>query len=83
MKRRKFIKSSLIAGGAAATPVSLVAGTAGCEDTGAGNQALAGLSRLGRLQPKSSDQIAESYWGIQAGAFDEKTLSMARAIRPW
>ena len=80
MKRRKFIQSSLIVGGAAATPINLVAGTPGCEDSGVVNQALAGLMKLGRIQPKSSDQVKESYWGIQAGAFDDDTLAKAKAI---
>ena len=83
MKRRKFLESSLVAGGVAATSTSLASGLAngsGCDDTGAMNDALSGLLKLGRIQPKSSDQIAGSYWGIQAGAYDEKTLSMARAI---
>ena len=83
MKRRKFIKSSLILGGAAATPISVVAGAAAgsaCDDKDTVNQVLKGYTPLGRLQPRSSDQIAGSYWGIQAGAFDEKTLSMAKAI---
>ncbi len=80
MKRRKFIKSSLIAGGAAAAPVNLVAGATECDDAGMVNKAFESLTKLGKLKPKSSDQIEGSYWGVQAGAFDEKTLSMARAI---
>lgn len=84
MKRRKFIESSLVIGGAAAaTPVNLIAGqhiNGRCGGDNIARQALAGFNQIGRLQPKSSDQITASYWGIQAGAFDEKTLSMARAI---
>ena len=85
MKRRKFLKSSAIIGGVAATasPMGLVAGTdsaPGCDETGSVNKAMAGLKKLGRVQPKSSDQIQESYWGIQAGAFDDDTLDKARGI---
>lgn len=83
MKRRKFIESSLIVGGVAATSTGLAAGSVvvgACDDSNTTNSSFAGLAKLGRLQPRSSDQIEGSYWGIQAGAFDEKTLSMARAI---
>lgn len=83
MKRRKFLKSSLVLGGAAAASAGLTAGmTDGvqCGDIGAVSHSFAGLSKLGVIQAKSSDQIAGSYWGIQAGAFDEKTLAKASAI---
>ena len=83
MKRRKFIESSLIVGGAAATSTGMAAGSvigSACDDNSTAENSFAGFAKLGRLQPRSSDQIEGSYWGIQAGAFDEKTLSMARAI---
>jgi hypothetical protein len=83
VKRRGFLKTSLVLGGAATAPAGLAAGVMagdGCGSTGSEERLFAGYARLGRIRPKSSDQIAESYWGIQAGAFDEKTLSMARAI---
>jgi hypothetical protein len=83
MKRRKFIESSLILGGAAAAPAGLAAGmkvAQPCDDTGAVGHSFAAYTRLGVIQPKSSDQITDSYWGIQAGAFDDKTLAMAKAI---
>jgi len=83
VKRRKFLESSLVVGGVAATSTGLASGlthSSGCEDTGAAKEFFPGLSKLGRIQPKTSDQISGSYWGIQAGAYDEKTLSMARAI---
>ncbi len=83
MKRRKFLKSSLVLGGAAAAPAGLVSNMANgdqSDESSAENQSFAGSSKLGKIRPKSSDQIAGSYWGIQAGAFDDQTLAKARAI---
>ena len=82
MKRRSFLKSTVTLSGAAAT-----AGLAGCtteksecveSDSAVGP--LAGFTKLGQIRPKSSDQIEHSYWGIQAGAYDEQTLATARAL---
>jgi len=70
-------------GGIAATSPVLASGLSqnnDCKDTGSTSGVLPGLSKLGHIQPRSSDQITGSYWGIQAGAYDEETLSMARAI---
>jgi len=83
VKRRRFLKSSLVLGGAAAVPAGLAAGmtdSVQCDDSAAVNHSFAGLPKLGTIEPKSSDQIAGSYWGIQAGAFDDQTLEKARAI---
>lgn len=82
MKRRNFLKSSLALGGVAAAPAGLAAGLAGshCDDTDALGPSLEGLEKLGMIQPKPSDEVAGSYWGIQAGAFDDQTLEKARAI---
>jgi hypothetical protein len=83
VKRRKFLQTSLAAGGVAALPAGLSAGARqnpGCLDTTAVLSSFSGLTHLGTLAPRSSDQIGESYWGIQAGAFDDATLDKARAI---
>jgi hypothetical protein len=83
MKRRKFLKSTLTLGGAAAATSGLSAcamDNGQCADSGVAEGPLADLTKLGRIQAKSSDQIGHSYWGIQAGAFDEETLEKARAI---
>lgn len=83
MKRRKFLKSSLVVGGVAVAPAALAADMVSvgrCDDGGEVLSSFAGLSKLGVIEPKSSDQIAGSYWGIQAGAFDDQTLAKARAI---
>lgn len=83
MKRRKFLASTLTLSGAAAAATGLTACAAeqhdsACPDAPAGP--MAGYNKLGRIQPKSSDQIESSFWGIQAGAFDEDTLAKAQAI---
>ena len=82
MKRRNFLKSTITLGGAAAT-----AGLAGCSTDQAecaasesADSPLASFTKLGQIQPRSSDQVEHSYWGIQAGAYDEETLAAARAI---
>ena len=82
MKRRSFLKSTITLSGAAAT-----AGLAGCSTEQPGcvtsdsaDGLLASYTKLGRIQPRSSDQVSHSYWGIQAGAYDEETLAAARAI---
>jgi hypothetical protein len=83
MKRRNFLKSTLTLGGAAAATSGLTAcATDNSECVAADSAAgpLANLTKLGEIQAKSSDQIGHSYWGIQAGAFDEQTLEKARAI---
>jgi hypothetical protein len=41
---------------------------------------LPGLKRLGRVKPLRSTQIRESYWGIQAGSFQDNVLEKASAI---
>jgi hypothetical protein len=83
MKRRNFLKSTLTLGGAAAATAGLTACSTDNTDCGASASVvgpLAGFTRLGEIQAKSSDQIGHSYWGIQAGAYDEETLAKARAI---
>ena len=86
MKRRSFLKSTLTLGGAAAASAGLsacAADTNDCAVTAESTEAagpLSGLANLGKVQPKSSDQIGDSYWGIQAGAYDEETLEKAKAI---
>jgi len=79
VKRRKFLQSTAVLGGIAAAPVSLAA-AGQCEQPNELGQSFASLEKLGRIQPRSSDQIENSFWGIQAGAFDDKTLEKARAI---
>ena len=90
MKRRNFLKSTLTLGGVAAASAGLASaansglkalpqeaqGDAFC----AAIDPLESLAKLGEIQAKSSDQIGHSYWGIQAGAFDEQTLEKAKAI---
>jgi hypothetical protein len=83
MKRRKFLKSTLTLGGAAAATTGLTACTIEenqCADSPAATGPLASFEKIGKIQAKSSDQIGHSYWGIQAGAYDEETLGKARAI---
>jgi len=83
MKRRKFLKSTLTLGGAAAATTGLTACTIEdnqCADSPVATDPLASFRKIGEIQAKSSDQISHSYWGIQAGAFDEQTLGKARAI---
>jgi hypothetical protein len=83
MKRRNFLKSTLTLGGAAAATSGLTAcsiDNTGCTATDGAVGPLAGFKRLGQIQPKSSDQVSHSYWGIQAGAYDEETLAKASAI---
>lgn len=86
MKRRNFLKSTLTLGGAAAAGSGLTAcaaDTTDCDVTPETAEALgplAGLTKLGKVQPRSSDTIDKSYWGIQAGAYDEETLAKAQAI---
>jgi hypothetical protein len=80
MKRRGFLKSSLIVGGATVAPLSLAASAAGAGGCDAAPDGFEGLEKLGRIQPKSASQVKSSYWGIQAGAFDDDTLEKARAI---
>jgi hypothetical protein len=41
---------------------------------------LPGLQRLGKVKPLRSTQIRESYWGIQAGSFEDSMLEKASAI---
>lgn len=82
MKRRSFLKSTVTLGGAAAT-AGLAACSAEKAESATANCAagpLAQFTRLGKIEPKSSDQVTHSYWGIQAGAYDEETLAAARAI---
>ena len=83
MKRRKFLKSTLTLGGAAAASAGLTACSIDdvqCTDASIATGPLATFTKLGKIQTKSSDQIGHSYWGIQAGAFDEQTLGEAKAI---
>ena len=82
MKRRNFLKSTITLGSAAAT-AGLTACSADHTECVASDSAidpLAGFTNLGKIQAKSSDQIEHSYWGIQAGAYDEQTLATARAL---
>ena len=87
MKRRSFLKSTLTLGGAAAATAGLGACAqqdadcvTGSIDVSGEAGPLAGLTKLGKIQPRSSDAIDKSYWGIQAGAYDEETLAKAQAI---
>ncbi|MEE4217821.1 MAG: hypothetical protein V2I48_09440 [Xanthomonadales bacterium] len=80
MKRRGFLKSSLIVGGASVAPLGLAAGAARAGECKEALNAVQGLEELGRIKPKSSSQVKNSYWGIQAGAFDDDTLEKARDI---
>ena len=83
MKRRKFLKSTITLGGAAAATAGLTACSiddSQCIDSNVAADPLASFTKLGEIQAKSSDQIGHSYWGIQAGAYDEETLEKARAI---
>ncbi|NIP18789.1 MAG: cellulase family glycosylhydrolase [Xanthomonadales bacterium] len=83
MQRRRFLKSSLALGGLAAAPAGVSIATANGnkpEHACAFKDPFAGLQELGRVRPRASDQVGESYWGIQAGAFDDDTLAKARAI---
>ena len=83
MKRRKFLKSTITLGGAAAATAGLTACSMDdgqCTDSGIAAGPLANFTKIGEIQAKSSDQIDHSYWGIQAGAYDEETLEKARAI---
>ncbi|MFQ5983151.1 MAG: hypothetical protein ACE5KS_07240, partial [Woeseiaceae bacterium] len=83
MKRRNFLKSTLTLGGAAAAITGLTACSTDdgqCTDSSVAADPLASFTKLGEIQAKSSDQIDHSYWGIQAGAFDEGTLEKAKAI---
>jgi hypothetical protein len=83
MKRRKFLKSTLSLGGAAAATTGLTACTIDdneCADSPVNADPMTGFKKLGEIQAKSSDQIDHSFWGIQAGAYDEVTLAKARAI---
>jgi len=41
---------------------------------------LAGLERIGRVRPRSSTEIQDSYWGVQAGSLDERVLQRAAAL---
>jgi hypothetical protein len=83
MRRRKFIESSLVLGGAAALPAGAAVAAAsdgGCNEATLAERPFNGYAKLGRVQPRSSDTIDASYWGIQAGDFDDDTLEKARAI---
>ncbi len=83
MKRRNFLKSTLTLGGVAAATTGLTACSMDdgqCNDSDIAVDPLASFTKLGEIQAKSSDQIGHSYWGIQAGAFDEGTLEKAKAI---
>jgi len=83
MKRRSFLKSTLTLGGAAAASTGLTACSpdqSDCVESVTAAGPLAGYTKLGQVQARSSDQIDSSYWGIQAGAYDEETLAKARAI---
>ena len=83
MKRRKFLKSTLTLGGAAAATTGLTARTIDdgqCTDSHVAADPLASFTKLGSIQAKSSDQIGDSYWGIQTGAIDKGTLEKAKAI---
>jgi hypothetical protein len=77
MKRRNFLKSTITLGGAAATAglTACSADNIECVASDSAIDPLAGFTKLGQIQPKSSDQIDHSYWGIQAGAYDEQTLA--------
>ena len=39
-----------------------------------------GVQRLGKVKPVRSTEIRESYWGIQAGSFQDSVLEKASAI---
>ena len=83
MKRRSFLKSTLAAGGAAAATASIggcATDNVECVETVSETGPLSGLTKLGKIQPRLSDQIEHSYWGVQAGAYDEETLAKAQAI---
>jgi len=82
MKRRNFLKSTLTLSGAAATTglSACSMDDVPCTDTSIATGPLANFTKLGEIQAKSSEQIGQSYWGIQAGAFDEQTLEKAKAL---
>ena len=60
MKRRGFLKSSLIVGGATVAPLRLAARAAGAGGCDAAPDGFEGLEKLGRIQPKSARQVKSS-----------------------